>query len=221
MVVIKRDGRKVDFQGDKISNAIQKAMLTETGKRGEKISDKIALEIEEELLEQGVDSVEIKTIESLVYEKLIKYKKSKVAKAYESYRAVREHQRKSNSIDQKIIGIVKGNNADIKDNSNKNTNLISTMRDLVAEEVSKDYALRMMLPPKIAQAHNEGLIYIHDLGHYLNPSFNCCLVNLADMLENGTVVNGKLITKPHSLRTACTIATQIIARVASGQFGLT
>ena len=99
MVVIKRDGRKVDFQGDKISNAIQKAMLTETGKRGEKISDKIALEIEEELLEQGVDSVEIKTIESLVYEKLIKYKKSKVAKAYESYRAVGEYQRNCNSID--------------------------------------------------------------------------------------------------------------------------
>lgn len=93
------------------------------------------------------------------------------------------------------------------------------MRDLVAEEVSKDIALRTMLPPDIAQAHNEGLIYIHDLGHYLNPSFNCCLVNLDDMLQNGTVVNGKMITKPHSFRTACTIATQIIAQVASGQFG--
>ena len=93
------------------------------------------------------------------------------------------------------------------------------MRDLVAEEVSKDIALRTMLPTKIAQAHNDGLIYIHDLGHYLNPSFNCCLVNLEDMLQNGTVVNGKLITKPHSFRTACTIATQIIAQVASGQFG--
>lgn len=116
-------------------------------------------------------------------------------------------------------GVIKGSNSDIKDNSNKNINLISTMRDLVAEEVSKDYALRMMLPPHIAQAHNDGLIYIHDLGHYLNPSFNCCLVNLKDMLQNGTVINSKMICKPHSFRTACTISTQIIAQVASGQFG--
>lgn len=219
MNVIKRDGRKVEFDKNKISIAIQKAMKSGIGKVSIKVADNIAEKIEQELLSNGKTDVSISTIEGMVYDQLIKHKKSQVAKAYEGYRAVREYQRKKNTIDQKVLGVVKGSNSDIKDNSNKNTKLISTMRDLVAEEVSKDIALRTMLPARIAQAHNDGIIYIHDLGHYLNPSFNCCLVNLEDMLQNGTVVNGKLITKPHSFRTACTIATQIIAQVASGQFG--
>lgn len=217
--VIKRNGNLVDFDKSKISTAIQKAMIAGIGKSNQKIADNIATKIQTELEEKDQTEVSIYDIETMVYNQLIKNKKSQVAKAYEGYRAVREYQRKSNTIDQKVLGVVKGDNSDIKDNSNKNTKLISTMRDLVAEEVSKDIALRTMLPTKIAQAHNDGLIYIHDLGHYLNPSFNCCLVNLEDMLQNGTVVNGKLITKPHSFRTACTIATQIIAQVASGQFG--
>lgn len=217
--VIKRNGNLVDFDSTKISLAIQKAMKAGIGKVNIKIANNIAQKIQEELEEKATQEVSISEIESMVYNQLIKRKQSQVAKSYEGYRAVREYQRKSNTIDQKVLGVVKGNNSDIKDNSNKNTKLISTMRDLVAEEVSKDIALRSMLPAKIAQAHNDGLIYIHDLGHYLNPSFNCCLVNLEDMLQNGTVVNGKLITKPHSFRTACTIATQIIAQVASGQFG--
>ena len=217
--VIKRNGNLVDFDSTKISIAIQKAMKAGIGKVNIKIANNIAQKIQEELEEKATQEVSISEIESMVYNQLIKRKQSQVAKSYEGYRAVREYQRKSNTIDQKVLGVVKGNNSDIKDNSNKNTKLISTMRDLVAEEVSKDIALRSMLPAKIAQAHNDGLIYIHDLGHYLNPSFNCCLVNLEDMLQNGTVVNGKLITKPHSFRTACTIATQIIAQVASGQFG--
>ena len=217
--VIKRNGNLVDFDSTKISIAIQKAMKAGIGKVNLKIANNIAQKIQEELEEKATQEVSISEIESMVYNQLIKRKQSQVAKSYEGYRAVREYQRKSNTIDQKVLGVVKGNNSDIKDNSNKNTKLISTMRDLVAEEVSKDIALRSMLPAKIAQAHNDGLIYIHDLGHYLNPSFNCCLVNLEDMLQNGTVVNGKLITKPHSFRTACTIATQIIAQVASGQFG--
>lgn len=217
--VIKRNGNLVDFDKSKISTAIQKAMIAGIGKSNQKIADNIAIKIQTELEEKDQTEVSIYDIETMVYNQLIKNKKSQVAKAYEGYRAVREYQRKSNTIDQKVLGVVKGDNSDIKDNSNKNTKLISTMRDLVAEEVSKDIALRTMLPTKIAQAHNDGLIYINDLGHYLNPSFNCCLVNLEDMLQNGTVVNGKLITKPHSFRTACTIATQIIAQVASGQFG--
>lgn len=217
--VIKRNGNLVDFDKSKISTAIQKAMIAGIGKSNQKIADNIAIKIQTELEEKDQTEVSIYDIETMVYNQLIKNKKSQVAKAYEGYRAVREYQRKSNTIDQKVLGVVKGDNSDIKDNSNKNTKLISTMRDLVAEEVSKDIALRTMLPTKIAQAHNDGLIYIHDLGHYLNPSFNCCLVNLEDMLQNGTVVNGKLITKPHSFRTACTITTQIIAQVASGQFG--
>lgn len=217
MIVTKRDGREVEFDKNKIKTAILKAMNQGSGVQKPKIAEDIANEIEEELKEY--DNVSIEQIETLVYNKLIAKKQKITAKAYEGYRAVREYQRKSNTIDQKVLGVVKGDDDNIKDNSNKNTNLISTMRDLVAEEVSKDIALRMMLPPKIAQAHNDGLIYIHDLGHYLNPSFNCCLVNLDDMLQNGTVINGKMICKPHSFRTACTIATQIIAQVASGQFG--
>lgn len=217
MRVVKRDCTLVDFDKNKISSAILKAMKNGSGIVREKIAYSIADEIEEEL--QGQDEIEISDIENFVFDKLISKKQRLTARAYEGYRSVREFQREENTIDDKIWGLVNQKNEDIKDNSNKNPTLISTMRDLVAEEVSKDIALRMMLPPHIAQAHNDGLIYIHDLGHYLNPSFNCDLVNLRDMLENGTVINNKLITKPHSFRTACTIATQIIAQVASGQFG--
>jgi ribonucleoside-triphosphate reductase len=216
--VIKRDGRKVAFDKQRIYNAIIKAMNQGSGIIKEKIAEDITNEIAEEVM--GMESVTISQIETLVYSKLISKKQKLTAKAYEDYRAVREYQRQHNTIDNKVLGIVDGTNkASLSENSNKNETLISTCRDLVAEEVSKDISLRMMLPPHIAQAHQEGIIHIHDLGHYLNPSFNCCLVNLGDMLQNGTVINGKLIEKPHSFRTACTIATQIIAQVASAQFG--
>ena len=218
MTVIKRDGREVPFDKDKIRLAISRAMHQGSGVIKEKIAEDVANEIADEL--SLVDKIQISQIEMLVYNKLIAKKQKLTAKAYENYRAVREYQRQHNTIDNKVLGIVDGTNkASLSENSNKNEALISTCRDLVAEEVSKDISLRMMLPPHIAQAHQDGLIHIHDLGHYLNPSFNCCLVNLDDMLQNGTVINGKLIEKPHSFRTACTIATQIIAQVASGQFG--
>lgn len=218
MYVTKRDGRQVSFDKNKIETAILKAMHQGSGVIKNKIAQDIADEIENELSE--LSEVSISEIEMLVYSKLIAKKQKLTAKAYEDYRAVREYQRQHNTIDNKVLGIVDGTNkASLSENSNKNEALISTCRDLVAEEVSKDISLRMMLPPHIAQAHQDGLIHIHDLGHYLNPSFNCCLVNIADMLQNGTVINGKLIEKPHSFRTACTIATQIIAQVASAQFG--
>ena len=218
MDVIKRDGRKVPFDKNKIKTAILRAMHQGSGVIKDKIADDIANEIENEFI--NIEEVDISQIELLVYNKLISKKQKLTAKAYEDYRAVREYQRQHNTIDNKVLGIVDGTNkASLSENSNKNEALISTCRDLVAEEVSKDIALRMMLPPHIAQAHQDGLIHIHDLGHYLNPSFNCCLVNLWDMLMNGTVINGKLIERPHRFRTACTIATQIIAQVASGQFG--
>lgn len=216
--VIKRDGSTVAFDKSKISTAIMKAMTHGSGIVKEKIAHDIADEIAQELQDKTV--VEISDIEMLVYSKLISKKQKNTAKAYEGYRAVREYQRQHNTIDNKVLGIVDGSNKEaLAENSNKNDTLISTCRDLVAEEVSKDISLRMMLPPHIAQAHQDGIIHIHDLGHYLNPSFNCCLLNLSDMLQNGTVINGKLIEKPHRFRTACTIATQIIAQVASAQFG--
>lgn len=216
--VTKRDGRQVPFDKRKIETAILQAMHQGSGVIKDKIAKDVAEEIEAELSE--LSNVSISEIEMLVYSKLISKKQKLTAKAYEDYRAVREYQRQHNTIDNKVLGIVDGTNkASLSENSNKNEALISTCRDLVAEEVSKDISLRMMLPPHIAQAHQDGLIHIHDLGHYLNPSFNCCLVNIEDMLQNGTVINGKLIEKPHSFRTACTIATQIIAQVASAQFG--
>lgn len=216
--VVKRDGHIVPFNKEKISTAILKAMKYGSGVEKEKIANDIANEIEDEL--KDIPEATISEIETLVYNKLISKKQKLTAKAYEDYRAVREYQRQHNTIDNKVLGIIDGTNkASLSENSNKNEALISTCRDLVAEEVSKDISLRMMLPPHIAQAHQEGIIHIHDLGHYLNHSFNCCLVNLIDMLWNGTVINGKMIERPHSFRTACTIATQIIAQVASGQFG--
>ena len=218
MIVKKRNGDAVTFDKNKIVNAILKSMRQGSGMVKEKIANDIADEIETELQDEA--EVSISEIEALVYSKLITKKQKLTAKAYEDYRAVREYQRQHNTIDNKVLGIVDGTNkASLSENSNKNEALISTCRDLVAEEVSKDISLRMMLPPHIAQAHQDGIIHIHDLGHYLNPSFNCCLVNLEDMLMNGTVINGKKIDQPHSFRTASTIATQIIAQVASAQFG--
>ena len=216
MQVKKRDGRIVEFDKQKIVNAIMKAMKYGSGIIKPNIANKIADEIEQSINNNAT----IFEIETMVFDKLISHKQRLTAKAYENYRVMREYQRKTNTIDNKILGLINGDNKEsLQSNSNKQSKLISTQRDLVAEEVSKDISLRMKLPPHIAQAHNEGLIYIHDLGHYLNPSFNCELINLKDMLENGTVINGKMVEKPHSFRTACTIATQIVAQVASGQFG--
>ena len=218
MNVIKRDGRVVDFNKRKIIEAILKAMKQGSNIIKPKIAEDIAEEIYNEF--KNIETINIVDIETAVYNKLIAKKQKLTAKAYEGYRAVREYQRQQNTIDNKVLGIIDGTNQEtLTENSNKNKTLISTARDLVAEEVSKDISLRMMLPPHLAQAHQDGIIHIHDLGHYLNPSFNCCLVNLEDMLQNGTVINGKMIEKPHSFRTACTISTQIIAQVASGQFG--
>lgn len=218
MNVIKRNGKEMPFDKSKITTAILRAMHQGSGIIKEKIAEDIAGEIENEFT--NVEKINISEIELLVYNKLISKKQKLTAKAYEDYRAVREYQRQHNTIDNKVLGIVDGTNkASLSENSNKNEALISTCRDLVAEEVSKDISLRMMLPPHIAQAHQDGIIHIHDMGHYLNSSFNCCLVNLADMLQNGTVINGKMIEKPHRFRTACTISTQVIAQIASGQFG--
>lgn len=216
--VIKRNGQTAAFETGKISNAIKKAMKNDISTGKEKIADEIAHEIQQEVCDK--DTIRICDIEGLVYDKLISKGQGLAARAYERFRSIREYQRQRNTIDNKVWGIVHGTDKSaLAENSNKQESLTSTQRDLVAEEVSKDIALRMMLPPHLAQAHQDGLIHIHDLGHYLNHSFNCCLVNLKDMLDNGTVINGKKIETPKSFQTACTVATQIVAQVASGQFG--
>jgi len=220
MQVIKRDKSLVEFDAKKIEVAILKAMKYGSGIIDEKIAKEIAQEIEDWHKNNGAQRVDIYRIEGQVFEKLIDKGQILTAKAYEGYRKVREFQREENTIDSEIYGIVKQTNKDaMEENSNKDAAVLATQRDLIAGEFSRDYCRRLMLPPKIVQAHDEGLIHFHDMDYFIQKMFNCCLVNLKDMFENGTVINGKLIETPKSLQTACTIATQIVQQVACGQYG--
>lgn len=219
MKVIKRDCSEVDFDKSKISTAILKAMKNGSGIVKQKIAEDIANEIEEDCKDK--DEVSISDIESMVYDKLITKKQRLTAKAYEGYRSIREFQRENeNTIDTEITELLSGesdywNN----ENSNKNPKLNTTQRDYLAGIVSKDASRRYILPPEIVQAHDDGLIHVHDLDYLIQYMNNCCLINLEDMLQNGTVISETLIEKPHSFSTACTVATQIIAQVASSQYG--
>lgn len=217
--VIKRDCSEVDFDKSKISTAILKAMKNGSGIVKPKIADDIANEIEEECKDK--DEVSISDIESMVYDKLITKKQRLTAKAYEGYRSIREFQRENeNTIDTEITELLSGE-SDYwnSENSNKNPRLNTTQRDYLAGIVSKDASRRYILPPEIVQAHDDGLIHVHDLDYLIQYMNNCCLINLEDMLQNGTVISETLIEKPHSFSTACTVATQIIAQVASSQYG--
>lgn len=219
MLVIKRDGRKVNFDKNKIIVAIEKAQHSLL-KDNKKIAESIANEIANEAI--MMQELDIKRIEKMVFDLLVKHKQKDVARAYEGYRAVREYQRINNTSDNDILTLLDGTNKEtINENSNKNAKTAATQRDLIAGEVSKDLAKRKLLPTKLVEAHNNGVIHQHDLDYMMQDIFNCCLINLKDMLDNGTRINNKLIETPKSFQTACTITTQIIAQVASGQFGLT
>lgn len=221
MNVIKRDCTEVPFNKEKISNAIMKAMPYGEGIK-EKIALRIAEEIEQELLQKQVEEVEIYTIESMVFDKLIKYKQKNTAKAYEGYRQVREYQRYvQNSTDEDLINLLDGTNEYLnKENSNKDAKLVTTQRDYMAGIMSKDITKRFLMPPDILQADEEGIIHFHDMDYFGQKALhNCDLINLEDMLQNGTVINGVRIDKPHRFLTACTVATQIITAVASSQYG--
>lgn len=221
MNVIKRDCTEVPFNKEKISNAIMKAMPYGEGIK-EKIALKIAEEIEQELLQKQIEEVEIYTIESMVFNKLIKYKQKNTAKAYEGYRQVREYQRYvQNSTDEDLINLLDGTNEYLnKENSNKDAKLVTTQRDYMAGIMSKDITKRFLMPPDILQADEEGIIHFHDMDYFGQKALhNCDLINLEDMLQNGTVINGVRIDKPHRFLTACTVATQIITAVASSQYG--
>lgn len=218
-MIIKRDGRAATFDGEKIVIAIEKAMHSPTGYMIEGQAQEIAREIENEI-STGALSSTVLQVEKRVFEKLVEKGNVATAKSYESYRSVQSFKRESNSTDRSIEGLLDYSDADIMDeNSNKNAVVVSTQRDLIAGEVSKDIARRRILPTDIVTAHDSGAIHVHDMDYYIQPMFNCCLINLEDMLANGTVVNGKMIESPRSFQTACTITTQIIAQVASGQFG--
>lgn len=217
--IIKRDGSIVKFNKSKIEDAILKAMKYGSGIYEEEIAKKIADEIEMQSF-KNENAPTVYQVEDMVYNKLIEYKHELTAKAYEGYRAVQSFKRETNTTDESIIGLLDKSNEDvINENSNKNGILASTQRDLIAGEVSKDIARRKIIPAHIVHAHDEGVLHYHDMDYAMQSIHNCMLINLEDMLQNGTVINNKLVEPPKSFSTACTIVTQIIAQIASGQYG--
>lgn len=217
--VIKRNGEKVAFDRDKIVIAIEKAMHSSSGVYIDDQALEIAKEIEE--LANSKDlPLSIYDIEGEVYYRLIQNDNPATARAYESYKSVQQYKREQNTTDEDILGLLNETNEDLMDeNSNKNAVIASTQRDLIAGEVSKDIAKRKMIPADLVEAHESGAIHIHDMDYFIQPIFNCCLVNMKDMLDNGTVVNGKMIETPKSFQVACNVMTQIIAQIASNQYG--
>lgn len=218
MKVIKRDGREVDFDKLKIYAAICKAMKYGSGNYDARTAVKVANYIEEAT--QHNDTISIYDIEHMVVTLLDRLGHNETAKAYESYRAVQEFKRIINTTDDSIIKLLGNKNEDVaKENSNKNSILASTQRDLIAGEISKDIARRKLIPSHIVQAHDDGAIHYHDLDYAIQSIHNCCLIDIEDMLSKGTVINDKLVEEPKSFVTACTVTTQIMAQVASNQYG--
>ena len=217
--IIKRNGSIVGFNKDKIEQAILKAMKNGSGIYEPKIAKKIADDIEG-ICKNNTTSPTVYQVEEMVYKTLITYKQELTARAYEGYRAVQSFKREINTTDDSILGLLDRSNEDVlNENSNKNGVLASTQRDLVAGEVSKDISRRKLIPAHIVHAHDEGVLHYHDMDYAMQPIHNCMLINLEDMLTNGTVINNKLVESPKSFGTACTIVTQIIAQIASGQYG--
>ena len=218
MKIIKRDGRIVEYNSKKIALAINKANLDVL--EHERVNDKQIDKIIKHIEELNKKRMLVEDIQDIIETELMKMKKYELAKAYIIYRYNRALVRKSNTTDESILSLIKNNNKDVmEENSNKNAIVASTQRDLIAGEVSKDLTKRILLPEKISEAHNEGILHFHDADYFLQPIFNCCLINYKDMFENGTVMNGKMIETPKSFQVACTVLTQIIAAVASSQYG--
>lgn len=220
MNIIKRDCSEAPFNKEKIYEAIMKAMTFGSGIIKPEIARNIASEIETEV--QGVNDLDIYMVEEMVFNKLIAKGEVLTAKSYEGYRRVREFQRDvKNSTDESIMELLEHNSEYWnEENSNKNAMLVTTQRDYMAGIESTDISMRMLLTPDIIQAHEDGIIHFHDMDYFgQNATHNCDLINLEDMLQNGTVISNVMIEKPHSFSTACNVATQIIAQVASSQYG--
>ena len=218
MKVIKRDGSVVDYDRSKIAIAIGKANAE--------------VPQEERLSQEGIDAIIdrieglkrprmlVEDIQDLVEQGLVAENKFHLAKTYIIYRYNRALVRKANTTDESILSLLRNENKELaEENSNKNTMIAATQRDYIAGEVSRDLTRRILLPEYISKAHDEGAIHFHDADYFIQPIFNCCLINIGDMLDNGTVMNGKLIESPKSFQVACTVMTQIIACVASNQYG--
>ena len=218
--VIKRNGKEVNFDKQRIVRAIEKAMKYGSGIYIYQVAVDVANEIQQECEDKNLDKISIFTIEDKVFNKLIAHGQNDTARSYEAYKAKRTYQRENNTPDYNIMSLVERTNESvIKENSNKDAILNSTQRDLLAGEISKDIAMRKLIPAHLVQAHKTAAIHIHDMDYILQPMTNCCLINVGDMFENGTVINKKQIKKPRSFQVACTVLTQIIAQVASNQYG--
>lgn len=214
--VVKRDGQIVNFDTTKIENAILKAMRYGSGMVDKVLAEVIAKEIESNVWGR----ISIREIEIIVYNKLVENGYETTAKAYEEYRKIREFKRQENTTDNAVLGLIDRTNEEVmNENSNKNAMMVSTQRDLIAGETSKDITRRKKLPAHIVQAHDDGVLHFHDMDYFMQPMFNCCLVSIKDMLDNGTVINKRMIDSPKSFQVACTVMTQIIAQVASAQYG--
>ena len=221
MKIVKRNGSEVTFDVNKIVSAIERANVTvppEQRLRHEQIVD--AADVVEAEAQACGHTVTVEEVQDMVEDQIMAKGAFSVARNYITYRYVQGLKRQSNTTDDKILSLIECNNEEVKqENSNKNPTVNSVQRDYMAGEVSKDLTMRMLLPEDVVEAHNEGIIHFHDSDYYAQHMHNCDLVNLDDMLQNGTVISGTLIEKPHSFSTACNIATQIIAQVASSQYG--
>ena len=220
MQVRKRNGQLEPFNPSKVKRAIKTAMKTGSGQFFPHLISAIVSELEGYMAKQE-DPVDYKKIDKFVLGRLRDYGQEATASSYERYKTLKHYQEAESRIDNEIEGLINGTNAKVIDeNSNKDAKLISTQRDLIAGIESRDYAERKMMPIDILQAHQDGIIHVHDTDYMIHKGiFNCQLINLKDMLENGTCINGKKITKPKSLQTAATVATQISLQVANGQYG--
>ncbi len=221
MKIIKRNGTEVSFDVEKIANAVRKANneVSEDYRLTEEQIDKICKKVTA-LANDLNRAVNVEEIQDFVENQIMSEKAFAVARKYITYRYTRALVRRANTTDAQILTLIECNNEEVKqENSNKNPTVNSVQRDYMAGEVSKDLTRRILLPPDIVAAHDEGLIHFHDADYFAQHMHNCDLVNLEDMLQNGTVISGTFIEKPHSFSTACNIATQIIAQVASNQYG--
>ncbi|MBF0920827.1 MAG: anaerobic ribonucleoside-triphosphate reductase [Atopobium sp.] len=221
MKIIKRNGSEVTFEVEKIVNAIAKANaeVPEDQRLTEREIQFASLNVTDEC-ERAGHTVTVEEVQDLVEDQLMALDRFEVARKYIIYRYIQNQKRHKNTTDDKILSLIECNNEEVKqENSNKNPTVVSVQRDYMAGEVSKDLVQRELLPEDIVAAHNEGLIHFHDSDYFAQHMHNCDLINLDDMLQNGTVISGTLIERPHSFSTACNIATQIIAQVASCQYG--
>lgn len=223
MNIIKRNGNEVEYDKERILNAVSKANAEAESE--EQMTQLQIMVVEENVrnkLGKKHHTATVEEIQDMVIHEIMRQQAFRVAQLYTEYRYKQMLIRKKSSTDDTILSLIEYQNESIKqENSNKNPMIASTQRDYVAGEVSKDITMRLLLPQDIVKAHEDGLIHFHDADYFLQHIYNCCLINMEDMLQNGTVISETKIDSPNSFATACNIGTQIIAQVASNQYGLT